>query len=109
MTKYTLEHYIGNHTKKEGDCLVYTLKTNSWGYARVSQYSPVRKIYGEQLLHRAVWTAQFGIIPKGLIIMHLCDNPACLNIEHLKLGTVFGVSPAAINSIWREATWRHVI
>jgi hypothetical protein len=37
--------------------------------------------------HRKTWEGVHGGIPKGKIIMHLCDNPACYNIEHLVLGT----------------------
>lgn len=38
--------------------------------------------------HRRVWVQTNGEIPEGLIIRHLCNNPACINIEHLALGTI---------------------
>lgn len=27
------------------------------------------------------------IIPKGLVLRHLCNNAWCVNVEHLKIGT----------------------
>ena len=36
---------------------------------------------------RALWKAVHGNIPDGLVIRHKCDNPECLNLEHLELGT----------------------
>lgn len=36
---------------------------------------------------RALWKLVYGNIPEGLVIRHKCDNPACLNILHLELGT----------------------
>jgi hypothetical protein len=30
---------------------------------------------------------KYGEIPKGMVIRHKCDNPACCNIEHLEIGT----------------------
>ncbi len=38
-------------------------------------------------VHRAVWTLVKGEIPKGMHVLHTCDNPPCFNIKHLFLGT----------------------
>lgn len=41
-------------------------------------------------LHRAVFMRHHNLRREdidGLVVMHLCDNPRCYNIEHLKLGT----------------------
>jgi len=34
-----------------------------------------------------LWEQAFGSIPKGKEICHTCDNPACINLQHVWLGT----------------------
>lgn len=37
--------------------------------------------------HRAMWIAVHGSIPEGKHVCHTCDVPACINPEHLWIGT----------------------
>lgn len=39
------------------------------------------------LSNRATWLITYGRIPKGLLVLHKCDNPICCNPHHLFLGT----------------------
>jgi len=49
--------------------------------------------YGQAILgnehtaHRIAWLYPNYTIPKGMYILHSCDNPSCCNPKHLWLGT----------------------
>lgn len=68
-------------TERQGDCLICTYALDSTGYARVLIGRSARRA------HRVVWAMHNGPIPKGLVIRHSCDTPACVEINHLLIGT----------------------
>ena len=65
------------------NCIESTYPRHAFGHARV--WCP--DIKKQEYHHRLVWAEHNGPIPKGMCIRHTCDNPPCININHLKIGT----------------------
>jgi len=63
-------------------CLLWTAAHHPDGYGSFG-YSP-GVIMNAQ---RAAWILRFGSIPENIHVLHKCDVPSCVNVEHLFLGT----------------------
>ena len=67
--------------EKSDSCWLWMAARNNFGYGMTS--------IGKRQMgaHRAAWILFRGEIPSGLRVLHKCDTPACINPDHLFLGT----------------------
>lgn len=62
-------------------CWLWDLDVSGDGYGRFNYRSQ------SVAAHRLAWSAVNGDIPPGMVVRHDCDQPLCVNPDHLRIGT----------------------
>ncbi len=76
----SIQERVDRNVDKSSGCWLWTLSLRN-GYGQISIEGKTKTVT------RVYWEEINGLIPEEMCVLHTCDTPSCVNLEHLFLGT----------------------
>lgn len=87
--------YLKTKLDSKTGCIEWIGSINAWGYGCFSYKCK------SHLAHRFIYQSINEVDISGMLICHHCDNPKCVNINHLFIGT----NQDNVNDMMKKGRW----